>query len=218
MGPGPVLVLAPHADDETLGCGALLADCWRAGVGAHVVCLTDGAASHARSAADVAAIRAGELARAVLTLGGDPVRDLTRLGHPDAALHAVPMDAMAGRLTALIDRQGARVLIAPSPLDPHCDHVTAAALADRLVAARPALALLHYPIWSRWHGGGVAPAVPGSRRRTHPVDAALKARAIAAHASQQGRVIRDDPEGFAMPEGFAAMFAAGPELYDERTG
>ena len=41
----PLLVLAPHPDDESLGCGALLAQAF-AGAGAHVACLTDGAASH----------------------------------------------------------------------------------------------------------------------------------------------------------------------------
>ncbi|PRY93791.1 LmbE family N-acetylglucosaminyl deacetylase [Hasllibacter halocynthiae] len=217
VGRGPVLVLAPHADDEVLGCGALLADCWREGVPAHVVCLTDGAASHPRSATDLAALRRTELERTITILGGVPARDLTCLGHPDAALHDVPEGVVAAQLLALVDAGGARVLVVPSPLDPHCDHVTAAALADRVAAARPALVVLHYPIWSRWTGGGAAPPVPGSRRHAYPVTApALKARAIAAHASQQGGVIRDDPDGFAMPEGFAAMFAQGPEIYDER--
>ena len=213
VGAGPVLLLAPHADDEVLGCGALLADCWEDGVPVHVVCLTDGAASHPRSRSDVAALRRSELTRAVAILGGDPARDLTFLDHPDAALHEVPMDGLVARLLASLDRLRARVLIGPSPLDPHCDHVTAAALADRLAAVRPGLRLLHYPIWSRWTGGGVAPIVPGGRRRIYAVRAPmLKARAIAAHASQQGRVIRDDPDGFAMPEGFATC-SPGPRTF-----
>jgi len=216
VGEGRVLVLAPHADDEALGCGALLADCWRRGIAAHVVCLTDGAASHPRSAADVTAIRAEELARAIAILGGEHTRDLTCFGYPDASLHEVPAAPIAERLTALIIRLAVRVLIVPSPLDPHCDHVATAAIAERLVAAQPELMLFHYPIWSRWIAGGDAPAVPGSRRRTYPVYGPLKTRAIAAHASQQGRVIRDDPTGFVMPEGFAEMFAVGPEIYDER--
>jgi len=31
-------------------------------------------------------------------------------------------------------------------------------------------------------------------------------------------VIRDDASGFVMPDGFAAMFTEGPEIYDERVG
>ena len=40
-----LVVLAPHPDDETLGCGALLARAFL-GAGAHIICLTDGSASH----------------------------------------------------------------------------------------------------------------------------------------------------------------------------
>jgi LmbE family N-acetylglucosaminyl deacetylase len=215
---GPVLVLAPHADDETLGCGMALSDRWLADRRAHVVCLTDGAASHPRSRADVAAIRAAELASAVTILGGAPARDLTCLGHPDGALGDVAPEGIVARLGVIADALGARIVAAPSPLDPHCDHVAAAALADGLIATRPTLRLWHYPIWSRWVGRGAAPRLPGARRHSYPVDPARKARAIAAHASQRGGVILDDPDGFAMPPGFAEMFAEGPEIYDERTG
>lgn len=210
-----VLVLAPHPDDEVLGCGALLADCWRDGTPAHVVCLTDGAASHPRSTQDVAAIRAKELANAITILGGDPRSHLTCLGYPDAALHDVPLDRVVARLDALIDKLDSRLLIAPSPLDPHCDHVTAALIATNVLSRHPYLRLIYYPIWSRWVGAGAAPAVPDCRRMFYPVDAGLKYRAIAAHASQQGKVFHDDPDGFAMPEGFARLFADTPEIYDE---
>ncbi|WP_322890647.1 MULTISPECIES: PIG-L deacetylase family protein [unclassified Yoonia] len=212
----PVLVLAPHPDDEVLGCGALLADCWREGIPAHVACLTDGAASHPRSTEDVAAIRAKELADAITILGGDPEANLTCLGYPDAALHHVPLDTVVSRLDVLIGKTDARILFAPSPLDPHCDHVTAALIATNLLSRRPHLRLIYYPIWSRWVGAGMAPAVLNCRRTFYPVNAGLKSRAIAAHASQQGKVFHDDPNGFAMPPGFARLFAENPEIYDER--
>lgn len=47
--PGPavrVVVIAPHPDDETLGCGGWLASCCANRVEVHVVVLTDGSASH----------------------------------------------------------------------------------------------------------------------------------------------------------------------------
>ena len=69
----PLLVLAPHPDDESLGCGALLAQAF-AGVGAHVACLTDGAASHPGSRLvppdQLAAIRRAEVLDAVAPLAG----------------------------------------------------------------------------------------------------------------------------------------------------
>ena len=46
---GGVLVLAPHPDDETLGCGAALAAAVTAGYAVRVVAATDGDGSHPRS-------------------------------------------------------------------------------------------------------------------------------------------------------------------------
>ncbi len=224
-GAGPVLVLAPHADDESLGCGALLAACWRAGIAAHVVCLTDGAASHPGSTdwppARLADLRRAELAEAVVRLGGTPARDLTFLGHPDAALHLVDGATLAAQIDATIERLGTRVLLVPSRHDAHCDHVAAARAAEAVRRRRPDLRLLSYPVWSRWAAGGAEPPLsPGTRRlRFEALDLRRsKARAIAAHASQRGGVVHDDPEGFAMPEGFAAFFADAPEIFDAWEG
>lgn len=42
MGQRAILIVAPHADDETLGCGGLLAKRTQGGFEATVVVLTDG--------------------------------------------------------------------------------------------------------------------------------------------------------------------------------
>ena len=69
----PCLVLAPHPDDESLGCGGLIAACCAAGRPPVVVSLTDGSASHLTSHAypphRLAAIRAQEVKESVGHLG-----------------------------------------------------------------------------------------------------------------------------------------------------
>ena len=225
VGTGPVLVLAPHADDESLGCGGLLAACWAGGVPAHVACLTDGAASHPGSRdwppARLAEQRRQELRDAIVLLGGDPRRDLTFLDHPDANLHRIPEGLLARQIETLVDDRGASVLLVPSRHDPHCDHVAAAEAAEAVAAARPSLRLLSYPIWSRWNARPeAAPLSPASRRvafDTAPFRDA-KARAVAAHASQDGRVVHDDDGGFVLPDGFTRAFVVEPEIFDLREG
>ena len=209
----PLLVLAPHPDDESLGCGALLAHAF-AGPGAHVACLTDGAASHPGSRAvpprDLAAIRRAEMLDAIRLLGGTD-RDATFLDAPDAGLVASP--ALVGRVAGLARSIGAGLLLAPSPLDPHRDHEAGAAI-GRAVAV-PGLRLGFYPVWSRWRGGGRAPVPPGTAAVRLPLGAmaARKAQAIAAHRSQAGLVVSDAAEGFEMPPGFAAFFGTRDEVY-----
>lgn len=221
VGSGPVLVLAPHADDESLGCGRLLAACWASGVPAHVACLTDGAASHPGSAlwpaARLAALRRDELGEAVRRLGGDPEADVTGMGFPDAGLHRVDPAEVERAVAAVARGTGARALLAPAPEDPHCDHGAAARAAFAVARTRPELRVLTYPVWSRWHARGEGEGVAGRAplRFADERFAARKRDAIDAHRSQMGAVVRDDPSGFAMPAGFAAFFAAAPELYYE---
>jgi LmbE family N-acetylglucosaminyl deacetylase len=216
----PPVILAPHPDDESLGCGALLAEAF-AGPGARVICVTDGGASHAGSRdwprARLAALRAAELDAAIRALGGDP-GCITRLGLPDAGMPALaPRFAeIAQQVAAHLDAAGARVLIAPAPTDPHCDHEATAEIA-RLAAAQAGVRLLFYPVWSAWHDPGYRARLP--HRVEHRFDTAArreeKARAIAAHRSQHGQVIRDDPEGFVLPEAFLAGFRTADEIYFE---
>ncbi len=214
------MVLAPHPDDESLGCGGLLAAAF-ADRGAHVVCMTDGAASHPRSAdyppPRLAARRALELDAAVAELGGSP-GDITRLGLPDAGLGRITAryDAIAAQIAVIATARGAATIFVSAPTDPHCDHVATAEIGRR--AARLAsMRCLFYPIWSRW----AAPAFRndlGAQREYRFATAGMrdrKRRAVAAHASQMGCLIHDDPDGFVCPPDFLTMFTECDEMFFE---
>ena len=83
VGGGP-LIVAPHPDDEVLGCGGLLAQ-----VGGLVVAVTDGEASHPGSTVHgpgrLAELRRAETAAALAALGR-PETVVHRLGHPDGGV------------------------------------------------------------------------------------------------------------------------------------
>lgn len=217
-----LVVLAPHPDDESLGCGGLLADAWRGGGAAHVLCFTDGSASHPNSRSHpperLRAVREKELMRAVEILGGVE-RDVSFMGFPDAASDLVlgPGQDAVRALGAAVDRLAPVVLLAPSPFDPHSDHVEAARVAREVVARRPALRLVHYPVWSVWAAPDRrAPAPDGARVILRDHDRRVeKHAAIEAHESQRGVVVADDPEGFTLPPGFTDHFVEVPEVFFE---
>src|SRR6476646_4617280 len=67
------LIVAPHQDDETLGCGGLIALKREQGIPVQVVFITDGAASHTWhprfKAGEIAPIRKQEALTALAILG-----------------------------------------------------------------------------------------------------------------------------------------------------
>src|SRR5271170_5660040 len=83
------LILAPHAVDESLGCGGLIAACCERGQPPVVVILTDGSASHPGSRQyppeRLRQLRAEEARQAVAKLGL-PSENLVFFNYPDTAL------------------------------------------------------------------------------------------------------------------------------------
>src|SRR5271156_1847392 len=130
------LILAPHADDESLGCGGLIAACCELGRQPSVVILTDGAASHPGSRRyppeRLRRLRAEEARRAVSTLGLAP-ENLAFFDYPDTALPATR--EVSARVARFARRQGCTVILAPWLYDPHCDHEAAAIIAQRAADA-----------------------------------------------------------------------------------
>jgi len=213
----PIVVLAPHPDDESLGCGALLAQAF-AHNGAHVICMTDGSASHPGShawpPARIAVERQRELSHAIRLLGGTE-DNLTWLGHPDGWLGAQNLDAVVDVVGAIVRRTGALHMFAPSVDDHHEDHKATARIALQVRAENPGLTLFTYPLWSRWDDPHSNVAI--SSRNPVTLDPgqwlATKQAAIACHATQLGQVIDDDPAGFIMSPAFVDAFANAPEIY-----
>ena len=86
-GPRRALILAPHPDDESLGCGGLIAACCQAGKPPIVAILTDGGMSHPGSKAyhreRLVRVREAEACDAASILGL-PQDRLIFLREPDA--------------------------------------------------------------------------------------------------------------------------------------
>jgi len=157
LAPGGALVIAPHPDDETLGCGGLLAAKVRAGHEVRVVFVTDGSGSHPRHPA----LDPGELARrrrteAVLALDILGVRPgQTRfleikdgsLAHLDAAAAA----ALTRKITDLIREFKPAEVFVTWRDDGSSEHAAACQLTVGALAAAGGGRLLEYPVWAWWN-------------------------------------------------------------------
>lgn len=220
-GAGTALVLAPHPDDESLGCGGLIAEACARGRPPVVAVLTDGTMSHPASASHppprLKALREAETRAAMAALGLGPERvHFLGLRDGQAPREGPAMREAAARVAHLARMHAATVILATWEHDPHDDHVAAHAIARE--AARVAGArLVSYPIW-----GWTLPP-----RRRLPADAAAvagarlhigrhlsaKRKAIAAHASQSSSLITDDPEGFRLPDALLAALCRPFEVF-----
>ena len=219
ISPGPALLLAPHPDDETLGCGGLIAESCALGRELHVLVITDGTGSHAGSRAWPAerlrALREREALQAVGALGLAADR-IGFLGLRDTAAphEGAALDHAVSRIAAHATERDARTVLTTWRHDPHGDHVAVSLMGDAVARAIGAR-LLHYPVWG-WTlpAGHLLPDAPIRGWRldiTHHLPA--KRRAIAAHRSQTTDLIDDDPSGFRLPDEFLALFTRPFEVF-----
>ena len=126
------LVIAPHYDDEVLGCGGLAAQLAAAGAAVRVLFLTDGGGG-VEAVADRDAYRrrrreeAGQACEILGLAGCD------HLSLPDGALDH-HLDAIAEGIRRAVLTQRPELLLVPAPLEITRDHQAAFAALHRLLA------------------------------------------------------------------------------------
>lgn len=215
----PMLILSPHADDETLGCGGLIAAAAAAGHPPFVLILTDGSGSHPNSPsfppARLKALREQEARSAVGILGlTDGCIGFLGVRDTAAPMEGEHFDAAVAAIISTASSVGAPCIAAPWQYDPHCDHLAAHRMAAA-AAARCGVRHLAYPVW----GWTLPPdaQIPGPAPSGVRLDITdhldVKRRAIAAHASQYGGLINDDPQGFRLPQGLLEIFSRPFETF-----
>ena len=201
-GLGATLVVAPHPDDEVLGCGGVIALLRQAQIPVWVIIASDGAASHPGSLRypppALGALRRAE-SEAGLSLVGVASDQITFLGLPDGAVPRpdAPDGARAVEMAraALLAVPAAQTVLLPWRRDPHDDHrATWALFTSALDAMRSSARRLEYPIWSRVHPG--PDDLPrDAEASTWRLDASAvgeqKRASILAHRSQTTALIDD---------------------------
>ncbi len=210
-----IWLIAPHPDDEVLGVGGALSMMSALGADIHVVCVTDGEASHGQSSVwtheRLARERPAESIRSLALLG--VAATLTRLGLPDGRVDAHRQSL----LRALTDSVGEDdLLLTTCTFDGHPDHEACGEVAQT-AAELSGATLIEYPVWM-WHWAtpdeGI---VPWSRahRIVIPEDVIAKKRAaIDAFVSQ---ITPDGPHEPILPPHVLQRFLRGFEVVFERS-
>jgi LmbE family N-acetylglucosaminyl deacetylase len=220
-----IVVVAPHQDDESLGCGGLIAQAVRLGLEVRIIFVSDGVGSHPNSrtypADRLRKLRELEAVDAARRLGvGQDSLHFLRL--PDRFVPDTGDIASAASklIAAVADEIDAGLVLTTWRGDPHCDHKAAWILArDAARLAKSSPALHSYVVWG-WVLDESAETGLQERpgwRLDITNERAAKAAAIAAHASQITDLIDDDPTAFRLDQAMIARFTGRFEHFIEET-
>jgi LmbE family N-acetylglucosaminyl deacetylase len=167
VGPGRHLVaVVAHPDDETFGCGSILAAAAAAGATVTVICGTRGEAGErvpdpATEDLPLGAVRERELHDAARVLGVDRVELLDHHDSdfdgppPDGALVSVPVEQLADDLAGRFDALAPDVVVILDGGDGHRDHLHVRAAVESVIASgryrgRVVMSCLPNGLMRRW--------------------------------------------------------------------
>lgn len=221
---GSTLIVAPHPDDETLGCGGAIALLQYFGKPIQVLVISDGTASHPNSRQypeeKLRLLRQQETLSALLTLGVDSA--VTFLDLKDGAVPIpgkIEFEQAVADCCTYLNTFEPETIILPWRRDPHADHraswrIIQKAVNDLAISPR----ILEYPIWS-WEQAEIdelcVPQAVQAWRLDISRVSLQKQSAIAHYRSQTTDLINDDPQGFRLTPEILAHFARPWEVYLE---
>jgi LmbE family N-acetylglucosaminyl deacetylase len=223
---GRTLVLAPHPDDESLGCGGTIALLRQADVPVYVAFITDGTQSHPTSptypAARLRDLRETE-AIAALRILNVPETNAAFLRIPD---RHVPTPGQTGfeeavqLLFEVLKWAQPQAILVPYERDPHPDHRATYQLLRAITNNVPVpTRVLEYLIWLYELGQPHDQPHPGERQAWAVNIRSVfgqKKQAITAHQSQVTRLIDDDSSAFFLSPELLRHFDVPHELFLEK--
>jgi LmbE family N-acetylglucosaminyl deacetylase len=219
-----VVIVAPHPDDETLGCGGAIALLCSKGYDVKVLVVSDGTGSHPNSktypAPVLESIRSQETIEALTILGVKPTA-ITFLQLKDGAVPTVTSPtfwAAKARCRNYLQAVLPDTIFLPWRLDPHADHRASWQLIQAAILSLGiAPQCIEYPIWDwdiQQQKRADLSRITGWRLDIQSV-LAQKIQAIASYRSQLGQSIDDDPDGFYLTAEMLANFTRPWEVYFE---
>ena len=237
--PESILVVAPHPDDETLGCGGAIALLRQLDVAVKVLVVSDGTQSHPNSIAypplTLKQLREKESLAALAVLGVAP-EAVIFLGLPDGAVPSASAEVTAresenaktstrsqkyrdaiSSICQYLTKLTPSIIFLPWRKDPHPDHRASWQLfATACKQLNYGSRIIEYPIWD-WDREQRQdfPSSLNVWRLDISEVLELKRWAIAQYRSQISELIDDDPEGFRLTPEMILNFTHPWEIYLE---
>ena len=216
-----IVVIAPHQDDESFGCGALISSARDAGVEVFVLFVTDGSMSHPDhpviSPGELASLRRKEGMEALRVLGVETDR-VEFLGAPDGAMASLSLDASRALVSSLATRIGAitpDAVFIPSPRDGSSEHTAVNLLVrDALASLSAKPVQFEYLVWAWWNPRFLLPITffPSQIFRiTLAYKAYRKLEAMTCYRSQLEPI--PPQSASALPSGFLGAFQGRHEYF-----
>jgi N-acetylglucosamine malate deacetylase 1 len=218
---GPTVIIAPHQDDETLACGALIARRRNEGLPLHIIFITDSSASHPGHAcltpAAISALRRAEAMRALRILGVER-GSIHFLDEPDGTLKTISPDRreqLIGQLEGKLTEIGPGEVFLPGCPDGSSEHDAVFQFvleALERAALRPTL--WQYPVWSWWNPRllfGLWWRTTDCRRQPGEDFLQAKRKALECYGSQTQPLPPDNIA--ALPPELVNVFRADTEYY-----
>lgn len=226
---GNALVIAPHPDDESLGCGGTVALLRNQGFSVQVIFVTDGSKSHPFSKSyppeRLRKLREKEGIKALNILGVN-AGNIHFLRLPDSELNELNQLLMVENrktIQKIIKNFFPNTILLPWRNDPHPDHIATWKLCYNAIQKLPKkiqlnITILEYLVWF-WERTKPDDLGPNNSIKLWRVaiDKELKKKkqAIEAHESQMGKIIMDIPDGFCISSEMLDKFLRPEELFLE---
>jgi len=222
---GTSIIVAPHPDDETLGCGGTIAALCKSKIPVHFIFVSDGTMSHPNSkkfpSLKLRKLRELEAKNAVRKLGGD-TGQIEFLRLKDSLVpnpEDIDFAPTVKKLVAQLNQIRPESVFVPWQKDPHRDHqATWKIMHEVFNRIEQVPRILEYPVWF-WERGDSADLQYIDHMAKLIVNIedtlSMKNAALTAHVSQVTHLIDDDPEGFMLSPEVIAHFNTPIEVFFE---
>lgn len=222
---GKTLVIAPHQDDESLGCGGTIALLRKMGFDVFVVFVSDGSMSHPNSkkytTEKLIKLRESEAITALEILNV-PRSNCTFLRLKDSKVPTIEelgFNNAVSNILLGIKKIKPQTILVPWQKDPHKDHRASWNIVNTaLQQTTQKIKVLQYFIWI-WALAKAEDLPTDNNVSWYKINikqvVEIKQKAINAHISQVTDLIDDDPEGFMLSPEILNYFASPVEIFAE---